>query len=110
VARSDGWRRYGGGELRVSVDELIWLRIGALREDQEMRQDVAKWIQEMGRSRAHRRWRNRPDELADAAVSDERFCRPGGTICRGTKGEMERESRATYTRGDASIMAGSKGN
>jgi hypothetical protein len=23
VARSDGWRRYGGGELQVSVDELV---------------------------------------------------------------------------------------
>jgi hypothetical protein len=67
VARSDGWRRYGGGALRVSIDEFVWLRNGALREDQQMRQDVAKWIQEMGRSRAHRRRRNRPDELADAA-------------------------------------------
>jgi hypothetical protein len=67
VARSDGWWRYGGGELQVSIDELVWLRNGALREDQQMRQDVVKRIQEMGRSRAHRRWRNRPDELADAA-------------------------------------------
>jgi hypothetical protein len=49
------------------INELVWLRNGALREDQQMRQDVAKRIQEMGRSRAHRRWQNRPDELADAA-------------------------------------------
>jgi hypothetical protein len=27
VARSDGWRGYGGGELRVSIDELILLLV-----------------------------------------------------------------------------------
>jgi hypothetical protein len=36
VARSDGWRRYGGGELRVSVDELVlllvWTKEKYLRE------------------------------------------------------------------------------
>jgi hypothetical protein len=32
-----------------------------------MRQDMAERVPEMGRSGAHRRWRNRPDELADAA-------------------------------------------
>jgi hypothetical protein len=27
VARSDGWRGYGGGELRVSIDELVLLLV-----------------------------------------------------------------------------------
>jgi hypothetical protein len=51
-----------------------------------VRQDEAKLIQEMGRSRAYRRWRNRPDGLADAAVSDDESRRPGGANWRGRKG------------------------
>jgi hypothetical protein len=32
VARGDGWRRYDGGELRVSVDELVWTKEKHQRE------------------------------------------------------------------------------
>jgi hypothetical protein len=61
-----------------------------------VRQDEAKWIQEMGRSRAYRRRRNRPDGLADATVSDDESRRPGGVIRRGEKGKDERRPGAIY--------------
>jgi hypothetical protein len=38
--------------------------------------------------------------------SDERFCRPGSTICRRTKGEMERRPRAFYRRSRGEETAG----
>jgi hypothetical protein len=108
VARSDGWRRYGGGVLRVSVDELVWLRNGALREDQQMRQDVAKRIQEMGRSRAYRQWQNRPDKLADAAVSDDESRRPGDVLSVNGKGGWGRRWRALHRHRLGSKRAGIK--
>jgi hypothetical protein len=75
-----------------------------------MRQDVAKRIHEMGRSRAHWRWRNRPDELPDAAVSDERLRQFGGVSCRRRKGIWRRGVRASYRRGAAKKRPGIYGN
>jgi hypothetical protein len=37
--------------------------------------------------------------VAAVADSDELFRRPGGTICRGMKGEMERMGRGLNSRG-----------
>jgi hypothetical protein len=54
VARSDGWRRYGGGELRLDEEGLDLLQIGAQQVDQETCQVVANRIEERGRTRAHR--------------------------------------------------------
>jgi hypothetical protein len=34
------------------------------------------------------------------AGSGDKSGQPGGAICRRTKGELERESRASYSRGD----------
>jgi hypothetical protein len=50
------------------------------------------------------------ETVARSLNSGELLRQPGGTIYRGLKGEMERGSRASYSRGDASIMAGSKRN
>jgi hypothetical protein len=97
VARSDGWRRYSGDVLRLEEEGLDLLQIGAQQVDQETRQVVTNRIQEMGRSRAHRRWRNRPDELADAAVSDERLRLFGGVSRRRRKGRWRRSARGSYS-------------
>jgi hypothetical protein len=66
-----GWRRARVGELRVRDAVLDWLQIGAQEVDQEMCQVKVNRIEKKGRTRAHRCWRNWPDELAEAAVSDE---------------------------------------
>jgi hypothetical protein len=44
----------------------------------EMRQITADWIEERTGTGAHRRWRFWPEELAEDAVSDEKFLRLGG--------------------------------
>jgi hypothetical protein len=54
VARSDGWRRYGGDELRLEEEGLDLLQIGAQQVDQETRQVVVNRIEKRGRTRAHR--------------------------------------------------------
>jgi hypothetical protein len=61
-------------------------------------------------ARAHRQGSNRRRTVAEASDSGDKFHQPGGMIFRGTKGKMERRGRASYSRGDASIMAGSKRN
>jgi hypothetical protein len=85
--------------LRVCVDELVWLRIGVLREDQEMRLDVAKRIQEMGRSRAHRRGRISLGRPADWRSSGEKFRSPCCGSSGEAKGERERTPGAIYRQG-----------
>jgi hypothetical protein len=50
VARGDGWRRYGGGELRVSVDELVWLLVWTKEKHQhELRRRGKVPVQERER-------------------------------------------------------------
>jgi hypothetical protein len=65
-----------------------------------------KRIEERRETGAHQRWRNLPEMLADAAGTGEEFWRPGGTICRGRKGEMERRCGATYRSGAGEETAG----
>jgi hypothetical protein len=57
-------------------------------------------------------WSHRISEFLPAAManSGEESGQPGGAVGSGTGGEMVRGSRASYSRGDASIMAGSKRN
>jgi hypothetical protein len=47
---------------------------------------------------------------AAMANSGEESGQPGGAVGSGIGGELVRRSRASYSRGDASIMTGSKGN
>jgi hypothetical protein len=65
---------------------------------------------ERGRSRAHGRRQIRADALADMADSGDELSGLAARSAAERKGEKERRWRATYTRGDASVMAGSKGN
>jgi hypothetical protein len=95
-----GWR---GEERRCAsgVEVLLdLLRIRTKEGHEEVRLDEGKRIEERGRSRAHRRWRNWSDELADATVSDERLCRFGGVSVRRTKGRWRRAAGAFYSRDD----------
>jgi hypothetical protein len=52
-----------------------------------MRQGKIERIEERRRTGAHRRCQNCPGKPAETSGSDEKFRRPGGTICRGRKGE-----------------------
>jgi hypothetical protein len=57
-------------------------------------------------------WSHRISEFLPTAManSGEESGQPGGAVGSGTGGELVRRSRASYSRGDASIMTGSKGN
>jgi hypothetical protein len=81
-----GWSGDGAGVLRVSVEELVWLRIEACQGDQGVRRVVAKRIGERGRTRAHGQRRIRADALADMVDTGERFLPPGGVSAREKRG------------------------
>jgi hypothetical protein len=49
-------------------------------------------------------------ELPAMAEIGEKSGQPGGAVGSGTGGELVRRSRASYSHGDVSIMAGSKRN
>jgi hypothetical protein len=64
--------------ISCRLDEGEQVREGCLGEVKE--------IEERGRDGVHWRRRNQPKMLTVVRSSGERFCRPGGTICRGMKG------------------------
>jgi hypothetical protein len=57
-------------------------------------------------------WSHRISKFLPVAManSGEESGQPGGTVGLGIGGELVRRSRASYSRGDGSIMTGSKGN
>jgi hypothetical protein len=57
---------------------------GKVREE---RQGKIERIEERRRTGAHRRCRNCPGKPAETSGFVEKFRRPGGTTCRGNKGE-----------------------
>jgi hypothetical protein len=98
----EGGRRGWRGEARrcaSGVEVLLdLLQRRTKKGHEEVRLVEGKRIEERGRSRAHRWWRNWPDELADAAVSDERLRRFGGVSVRRTKGRWRRVAGSFYSR------------
>jgi hypothetical protein len=98
----EGGRRGWRGEARrcaSGVEVLLdLLQRRTKKGHEEVRLVEGKRIEERGWSRAHRWWRNWPDELADATVFDERLRRFGGVPVRRTKGRWRRAAGAFYSR------------
>jgi hypothetical protein len=93
-----GNRRWSFAEARacsvcIEFDDLM--HGSAEKPVREMRQIKEKRIGEGGGVRAHWRGGIWTNELADAAVSDERLRRFCGVSCRRTKGRWGRRPRAT---------------
>jgi hypothetical protein len=97
-------RRSFGRRWFSAVDAcVVWLQNRRSWGLEEVCHDEAKWVQKMGRSRAYRRRRNRPDGLADATVSDDESRQPGGVEWEGKEGGRGRRSRGFIGRSRASI-------
>jgi hypothetical protein len=96
----------GGRELRELDDGVDLLQLSRGKGVREGRLIKVKRIEERRETGAHQRWRIFPEMLADAAETGEEFRWPGGTICRGRKGKMERREGATYRHGESSKRAG----
>jgi hypothetical protein len=69
---------------------------------EDVRDPITRWSTERGGDVTLCCRRNRAGMPADTSGSDEKFRRPGGTICRGMKGEKERRHGATYRRSESS--------
>jgi hypothetical protein len=96
---SDGWRCRRRLWASGCDGEVVWLQIGSCQRDQEMCVNVAKRIQEMGRSRAHRRGRISLGRPADWRSSGEKCRSPCCGSSGEAKGERERTPGASYRRG-----------
>jgi hypothetical protein len=81
----------GGGVLRVQeclLDLLCDLNEG---KHQEVWKDMGRSIGQEGGLEVPWMGRNRRTTVAETADSGEQFRQPGGTICRGMKGENGEE-------------------
>jgi hypothetical protein len=96
----------GGGVLRP-LERCR--RISAGEDQSDVPNDapgIGNKMRRISGARAHRWLLIRRILGGSAAGSGDKFRCPGGTICRGMKGEMERRCGATYRRGAGTKRAG----